>query len=402
MTTTAIPDQDKAQTGQSPRRDLSIDYLRTTLTLMVIAHHSSLAYTTFANFDKQEMFRSTAPIVDVTRWVFFDYAENFNDVFFMSLMFFVSGLFVYPALRRHGTFGFIRDRLLRLGIPFAFAVVFLMPIAYYASWQLTGQSVGFLDFYKRLATNGFASGPPWFIWLLLLFDVVLALALLPLRRWIPRAGNAMRELQNRPFRTSVRIFFRAALVFLPLLGHYGPAAWSYILIGAFSFQISRIGLYAMWLVFGFLVGIPGFSDGLLSRDGRLARRWPLWILGCILTYNALWIYQRSSLMHQPPTFLQGLIWALLWLASCVASSFAFLALFRGIELTSRWWMNSLSRSAYVMYLVHYVFITWTQRLVLDRPIHASIKFLFVFLTTTLLSWLTAQFVLRIPKLKIIL
>jgi hypothetical protein len=55
-----------------------------------------------------------------------------------------------------------------------------------------------------------------------------------------------------------------------------------------------------------------------------------------------------------------------------------------------------------MYLVHYVFITWTQRVVLDRPIHAGIKFLFVFLSTTLLSWLTAQIVLRIPKLKTIL
>jgi glucans biosynthesis protein C len=47
-------------------------------------------------------------------------------------------------------------------------------------------------------------------------------------------------------------------------------------------------------------------------------------------------------------------------------------------------------------------ITEVQRLVLDRPIHAGIKFLFVFLMTTLLSWLTAQMVFRIPKLKTIL
>ena len=65
-------------------------------------------------------------------------------------------------------------------------------------------------------------------------------------------------------------------------------------------------------------------------------------------------------------------------------------------------MNSLSRSAYIMYLVHYVFITWTQRLVLDLPLHASIKFLFVFLSTVFLSWLTAQLLLRIPKLNTIL
>jgi glucan biosynthesis protein C len=171
--TASIISTNSEKIASPPTRDLSIDYLRTTLTLMVLGHHSSLAYTTFAHFNQQHIFQSTAPVVDSARWIFFDYAENFNDVFFMSLMFFVSGLFVYPALRKHGTLHFIRDRFLRLGLPFAFAVVFLMPIAYYASWQLTGRSTGFLDFYQRLASGGFASGPPWFIWVLLLFDIVM-------------------------------------------------------------------------------------------------------------------------------------------------------------------------------------------------------------------------------------
>jgi len=115
-------------------RDLSIDYLRTTLTLMVIAHHSSLAYTTWAVFDKEHVFRSTAPVVDSARWIVLNYAENFNDVFFMSLMFFVSGLFAYPAIRKHGCLNFACDRLLRLGLPFAISVSVFMPLALYASW----------------------------------------------------------------------------------------------------------------------------------------------------------------------------------------------------------------------------------------------------------------------------
>ena len=176
-------------------RDTSIDYLRTTLTLMV-RHHSSLAYTTFAHFDRQELTRSTAPVVDITRWAFLDYAENFNDVFFMSLMFFLSGLFVYPALRHHGSFRFIRDRFLRLGLPFAFCVAVLMPVAYYASWQLTGRDLGFSDFYHRLAASGFAAGPPWFIWVLLFFDVMLALLWAPLQRYISIAGRAMQYLKR--------------------------------------------------------------------------------------------------------------------------------------------------------------------------------------------------------------
>lgn len=83
--TTAEPLTAMAHNDESARRsrirDLSIDYLRTTLTVVVIAHHSTLAYTTWAHFDTVHVLRSTAPIVDSARWIFFDYAENFNDVF---------------------------------------------------------------------------------------------------------------------------------------------------------------------------------------------------------------------------------------------------------------------------------------------------------------------------------
>ena len=387
-----------AQSG----RDLSIDYLRTTLTLMVLAHHSSLAYTSWAHFDKEHIFRSTAPVVDSTRWAFFDYAENFNDVFFMSLMFFVSGLFVLPALRKHGTIQFIRDRFLRLGVPFAFAVVFLMPIAYYASWQLTEQNAGFLDFDRRLAMGGFAAGPPWFIWVLLLFDVVLAVILAPFKLETAIPQRFMRSLRSHAVAAFAGMFVLAAIVYLPLLSIYGFGTWTNLFTSPFSFQIARIGLYALWFLFGALVGGAGLNEGLLARDGSLARHRRLWMLLCITAYNALCLVPLWSLVRELSGITQGAIEALLWVTSCVASSFGFLALFRGIALRPRVWMLSLSRSAYVMYLVHYVYITWTQRLLLDRPIPAALKFVFVFLATTLLSWLTAQCLLRIPRLKTIL
>jgi glucan biosynthesis protein C len=383
-------------------RDLSIDYLRTTLTLMVLAHHSSLAYTSWAFFDKQNIFRSTSPVVDSTRWTFFDYAENFNDVFFMSLMFFVSGLFVYPALRRHGVFAFVRDRALRLGVPFAFAILVLMPIAYYASWQLSAQNNGFVDFYKHLAAGGFIAGPPWFIWLLLAFDVVLAVLVAPVQRGLAGVGRFMVGLKDWPVATFAGMFFLSGLVYLPLLSRYGFGAWTNFIVSPFSFQIARIGLYALWFVAGFLVGVPGYGEGLLSHSGGLARRWRLWIAVCVVAYNALWFVPRSAMAQGMSVSGRGALEAVLWVVSCVASCFGFLALFRGVELTSRAWMNSLARCAYGMYLVHYVFVLWLQRVVLDRPIPAGIKFLFVFLGTTLLSWLATQAALRVPKVKTIL
>jgi glucan biosynthesis protein C len=383
-------------------RDLSIDYLRTTLTLMVLAHHSSLAYTSWAHFDREHILRSTAPIVDTTRWAFFDYAENFNDVFFMALMFFVSGLFVYPALRKHGTVRFIRDRFLRLGVPFAFAVTVLMPIAYYASWQLSISNAGFFDFYKRLALHGFAAGPPWFIWVLLLFDVVLAVALAPFNLMRPLAARFMRGLKTHATAAIGGAFVLSAVVYLPLLSKYGFGTWTNLFTSPFTFQISRIGLYALWFFVGFPVGGSGLNDGPLSRKGSLALHWPLWLAVCMIAYNALWFVPKWSLVGKLPPWHQGAIEALLWVMSCVASSVGFLALFRGVTFRQRSWMLSLSRSAYIMYLVHYVYITWMQRLLLYRPIPAVFKFLSVFLATTFLSWLTAQFLLRIPTLKSIL
>lgn len=41
-----------------------------------------------------------------------------NDTFFMPLLFFVSGLFVWRSLERKGVAGFLLGRLTRLGIPF--------------------------------------------------------------------------------------------------------------------------------------------------------------------------------------------------------------------------------------------------------------------------------------------
>ena len=62
---------------------------------------------------------------------------GFNDVFFMSLMFFLSGLFVCTASSARESATFLRDRLLRLGLPFVVAAAVVAPLAYYPTYLLT-------------------------------------------------------------------------------------------------------------------------------------------------------------------------------------------------------------------------------------------------------------------------
>lgn len=375
-------------------RDASLDYLRAALTLLVVAHHSSLAYTSWASFNPQAPLLSTAPIVDGVRWAGFDYAENFNDVFFMSLMFFISGLFVYPALRRQGSWSFVLDRLLRLGLPFVVAVVGLMPLAYYASWQLAGRPENFGTYYRALAAQGFMVGPPWFIWVLLLFDVVAAALLRPLRWLLPAIKRLARYGRTHALATAGLVFLLATAVYWPLLARYGPTAWTVLLTPPFAFQVSRIGLYALWFGLGVLVGAPGLAGGLLALDGSLARHWVVWVAGSLLAYNALWFAPYLAWMQHLSVTAQPFVNALLWVASCVLSCFGALALARSLRLVPNAWMDSLSRSAYILYLVHYVFLTWLQLLATRWAWPAAVKFSFVFPATTFLSWLTAQALIK--------
>jgi len=84
-------------------RDIAIDYLRSSVTVAVVVHHSALAYNTFSYYDSAHCARSAAPIVDTVRFAPLDALVGWNDIFFMSLMFFISGLFVVPSMARKGS-----------------------------------------------------------------------------------------------------------------------------------------------------------------------------------------------------------------------------------------------------------------------------------------------------------
>ena len=75
--------------------------------MLVLAHHSVLAYIdgappqATANLAQPQYWRAFM-VVDHHQWTGFSLFTVFNDDFFMSLMFFVSGLFVWSSLKRKG------------------------------------------------------------------------------------------------------------------------------------------------------------------------------------------------------------------------------------------------------------------------------------------------------------
>ena len=125
-------------------RDASFDYLRAFITLLVLLHHSVLAYMVLWPAQPGTFKIMPSPIIDPQRWGGFDVLVIFDDTFFMALMFLLSGLFVWPSLDRKGGATFLRDRFLRLGVPFAVTAGMLMPLAYYPSYAVTRADPGLL------------------------------------------------------------------------------------------------------------------------------------------------------------------------------------------------------------------------------------------------------------------
>ena len=397
----AAPFTSSAKSGSAVHsRDVSLDYLKVAVILLMVAHHSCLAYVAFAH---SSLARRVAPIpvVDAVSWRLFDYAQHFNDVFFMSLMFFISGLFVWPSLRRSGIRAFTSARLLRLGGPFAVGVLLLMPLAYYASPQIVGSNADYFAYWRAFVVRYWPSGPLWFIWLLLFFDLLAAgfFSIWP------------RDITSVPFEWTKRnalvaaaaMFGVCAIVYLPGVMAFGGRSWSVFFLPPFYFQPSRFSLYLAWFAGGAWLGTGSLERGFFSRDGALARHWPWWVLACLIAYGALALFPEDFMAAGTVAApQQGLIRPLLWVVSNVTTCFAFLAVFRGVVQTRRPWADLLSRSAYVIFLVHYVYVLWLQHALLGLDVSAAVKFLLVFVGAVLLSWLTAQVLLAVPWLRNVL
>src|SRR5450432_2007566 len=130
--------------------NVSLGYLRAFITVLVVAHHAALAYHPFAppspaSLVAQPRLWPAFPVVDNAHWSGFALLVGFNDVFFMSLMFFLSGLFVWKSLQHKGARAFLRDRVVRLGVPFALAAAVVAPLAYYPTYLTTASHTGMRD-----------------------------------------------------------------------------------------------------------------------------------------------------------------------------------------------------------------------------------------------------------------
>ena len=111
------------------RSSIALSNLRAIVIVIVLAFHSVLAYLAslpagLPRFDDAPYRWQAIPIVDSHRLFGFDLFCAWQDISLMSLMFFLSGLFVPSSLKRKGSVTFLSDRFMRIGLPLLVVVAF--------------------------------------------------------------------------------------------------------------------------------------------------------------------------------------------------------------------------------------------------------------------------------------
>lgn len=378
----ALPRPPRAANGpELPARDAALDLTRASITLLVIAHHAVLAYHRYAPpegaFTRDNLIWGAFPIVDAARAPIVEAFTLWNDSFFMAMMFLLAGLFVPASLARKGAGRFVRDRLLRLGLPFVVSAAVLAPLAYAPAYLVRAEATGLPGFWPAwLALGIWPAGPAWFLWVLLGFGVVAA----AVWKMAPRARESLAGIgawcRARPVGTCAVLGASAVVAYLPTLGWVSPFAW--FTWGPFTVQTGRVALYAVYFGFGCALGAGGrgITAAWMAPTGPLARRCATWqtVAGVVFAafvaaLIALFVTGGSG---QPEPFA-AVAATILFAVTGVTTTFATLASFARWGHRANVQTASLTRSAFGMYLVHYPIVTWLQFALLGVALPGLVK-----------------------------
>ena len=147
-----------------------IDHLRAALVILVVLHHLALVYGGIPPFYYFEP-PYTDPLAGLMALVF----VLFNQAWFMGAFFLLAGYFTPGSFDRKGSGRFLKDRLIRLGIPLVVYTFLLNPIASLGFYLMPSSLTGITDpptwqAYPRLI----GIGPLWFVAMLLIFSLAYA------------------------------------------------------------------------------------------------------------------------------------------------------------------------------------------------------------------------------------
>jgi glucan biosynthesis protein C len=156
---------------RKPSRLFFIDHLRSFLMILVVLHHVSLVY----GASLQGYYYVEPPYTDPLAFLVLLIFALVNQSWFMGAFFLLAGYFTPASFDRKGPGAYLKDRLLRLGIPLLIFYFVLSPISFIGYYLMPAEMTGIStpltwQSFWQAYPNFLSIGPLWFVAMLLVFS----------------------------------------------------------------------------------------------------------------------------------------------------------------------------------------------------------------------------------------
>ena len=262
--------------GRAADRRPELDVMRAFVVAGLVVFHSAVVFAAGASWFVKDP-RPSAGFTVFLLW---------GSLWGMPLLFLVSGMGARYAMRSRAPAAFARERLARLGVPFAVGLVVLVPPMFYLErLAQPGFHEPYWRFWLSFAnvpalargllpsgswTSGGAEFDPahlWFLYVLLVFSI----ALLPLLAWLrgTRGGPLTARLAGTAQRHPTAVVLAAAIPLMVVEAVFGP-------------DVNTGGWERTAYLFPFLYGFLIASDPRFEAALRRSR-WPALAVACAAT-----------------------------------------------------------------------------------------------------------------------
>jgi len=367
-------------------RLLFVDNIRVFLTILVILHHLMISYAGTGSWIYNEH-REDAFTSALGGW----FCAT-NQSYFMGLFLLISAYFVPGSYDRKGPRRFLKDRLIRLGIPLALYSWVIHPLFV---WVFSHRQTG-LSFWRYFPGQYFRTGtlighgPLWFIEVLLIFSLVYVL-------W--RVAT-----RSRPARPAVEAPFPAngtIALFALLLGAAGFLVRLLFPMDGYTFGPLNLqfGFFAQYIAL-YVVGLIAYRrDWLVGLPDTRGRFWLRIAVVLILLWAPMMVVNGA--INEDESFKGGANWqaglyamweSLLCVSMCIGMIYVFR---RHLNQTSTI-SGLLVPNAYTAYLIHLPVIAYLAFAVRGVVLYPLLKWVLVAVVAVPLCFGLSSLVRKIP------
>lgn len=365
------------------KRLLYIDNLRIFLIALVILHHLLITYGGPGGWYYKEV------KIDGPEILLYAMFLASNQSFFMAMFFLISAFFMVPSFKRKGAAIFVKDRLIRLGIPTAIFYFFLNPLTNFTIRKMrNGIDLNFFQYWWE--TKAFGFGPMWFVEALLLFTLIYVAF-----QYLTKKSTTKHKQIPLPGTLKI-VLLAIALGFITFIVRiWLPVGW---VLDPLGFQFPHFVQYIALFIIGIAAFHNKWFDQLTFRNGI---RW-FWFaqLNIFIVFPFLFMV-GGALEHGEGVFIGGFTWQSLSYA--IWEQLNGFALIIGLSAIFKKRLNkqgkiaqSLSASAYTAYIIHTPLLVYITLDLSGYHLHPIVKFLAIAPIALFIIFTLSDLIRRLP------